>query len=136
MRKLGILVTIITLGLILAACGGGTTATPPPPPQTVPPATTPPVATPPTPPQTPPAPTIDAKALYGSKCAACHGANREGVTGLGPSLRPSDHEKHTVAELAEIISKGRAGTAMPPFGGSLSTAEIDAMANFIKNVAP
>ena len=33
-------------------------------------------------------PAIDASALYEANCVACHGANRQGVSELGPTLTP------------------------------------------------
>lgn len=127
MRRLMMLVTVLTVASVLVACGGSMTTPPPPTPpaQTTPPATTPPATT-------PPAPAIDAKALYTTNCAGCHGQDRKGVAGLGPDLTPGAHGDHTVDQIEDIIEDGITGKAMPSFRGKLSSAEIDALARFIK----
>lgn len=117
------LVTMLTVSLLLVACGGA-------------PAPTTPAPTTPAPTTPAPTPTIDTASLFASKCAACHGANRQGVTGLGGVLTPQSLEDRSVAELANIITNGKTGTAMPPFKQILSQAEIDALAQFIKNTPP
>lgn len=82
------------------------------------------------------APGIDVAKLYADNCAGCHGDRRQGVSGLGPSLDPADpaaHEDHHAdAELRDIITNGRPGTAMPGFQGRLTPAEIDALIKFIR----
>lgn len=134
MRKLAILATVIAIGLVLAACGGGA-----PPEQKTP--TVPTTPTAPAAPEkqvtpTPPAPKIDAKALFATNCAACHGQNREGVAGLGPALTPTSLASKSLDSIQQRITEGKSGTAMLGFGAKLKHDEIDALANFIKTIAP
>jgi len=75
--------------------------------------------------------------FFQANCAACHGANREGVTGLGLPLLPSvldqpDEFYH------DTIANGRTGTAMPSWTATkgLTDADIDALVQFIKHVEP
>jgi polyvinyl alcohol dehydrogenase (cytochrome) len=67
------------------------------------------------------------KKLYASNCVFCHGADGNG-TGAGPSLRklnlPAD-------QIAGVISDGKAGTAMPAFKGTYSTAQIGDLAQYV-----
>jgi|GEM_PF-2506906 len=88
-----------------------------------------------TPATTTPAPT-SANDLFASKCAACHGVNRQGIPGFAPALTPDSLAKLSDAELKKVISDGRAGTAMPAFKESLSTEQIDTTVKFIKAPLP
>lgn len=54
-------------------------------------------------------------------CGSCHGLPPKG--GLGPSLMPDALASRTDESLIEVIQKGRAGTAMPPWKPFLSVAE-------------
>lgn len=74
------------------------------------------------------------KALYAKTCVACHGANGEGVTGLGKPFTTSEFViGKTDAELADFMKVGRAvgdplnttGVAMPPKGGNPALSEQD-----------
>lgn len=80
--------------------------------------------------------TVSARELYSSKCAACHGANRQGIPGFAPALTAESLAKLSDTEIRNIISDGRSGTAMPPFKNSLNTEEVDALAQFIKSSLP
>ncbi len=69
-----------------------------------------------------------------ASCAACHGANREGL--VGPALTP---ERLIEADefYFETIKNGRVGTAMPPWGAAgLTDDDINALVQWIKNVEP
>ncbi len=84
--------------------------------------------------------------LYLTYCAECHGAEGEGgiiqgVAGLeGFAVKPinSQDEMYTRSDetLHQIIAYGQPGLGMPPFGiaygGELSTAEIEALVNFMR----
>ncbi len=115
-----ILPVIIIVGLLLTSCGGAAPA--------------------PTPAPTPaPAPTpsaIDANGLYATNCAVCHGKNREGMPDLGPALTPDSLAALSDTEARETILNGSPNTAMAPFKGTLSSEEIDALVQFIKNTSP
>ena len=128
MRRLVILVTVLTIGLFLVSCGGSTpTTTPTPAPST-------PAATPSTPPA---ASAVDAKALYTKTCSACHGQNREGLGTTFPPLTPTSLKDDTDAAIRNIITKGSVtNPAMSAWEVKLTSAEIDALVQFVKTVAP
>ncbi|HKQ46256.1 MAG TPA: cytochrome c [Rhizomicrobium sp.] len=70
--------------------------------------------------------------LYASKCAVCHGANLEGVS--GPPLKTADMGDRDPMALAAKIK-----TTMPPQApGSLSDADANGLAQYIlgRNRAP
>lgn len=70
----------------------------------------------------------DGLKLYEGNCLACHGA--EGVGGHnGPNL---ENLEMTEEELAEQIKKG--GGSMPPFEGTLSEEEINALVEYLKTL--
>jgi len=73
---------------------------------------------------------IPAATLYGTHCASCHGAQRTG--GMGPALLPESLGRLPAAEALQVITQGRAATQMPAFGGTLSAAEAQALAAFIR----
>lgn len=107
------------------------TPTPTPIPAPVPTPAPTPVATP-----APTVPSINAAELYAGTCAACHNANREGVTGLGPALTPDSLVILSDDEVRDTILEGRLAGGMPPFKGTLSPAEVDALVQFIKHSSP
>lgn len=84
----------------------------------------------------PAAPTINTDELYASKCAVCHGAKRQGVSGLGSALTPESLLVPSYTEIRDTILNGKSNTAMPPFKGTLSQEEIDALVQFIKDTSP
>ncbi len=115
MRNLRFFITLVILvGLLLAACGG---------PESVP--TT-----------TPTTPSVDANKLYTTSCVACHGANRQGMPNLGPALTPESLAELSDAEVKDTILNGKVNTAMPPWQDTLSSEEIEALVQFIKNTSP
>jgi mono/diheme cytochrome c family protein len=69
------------------------------------------------------------RALYANHCAACHGADRLGVT--GPALLPSNLDRLSREEAAGIIRDGRPATQMPPFGAQFDAAIIQGLVEFI-----
>ena len=109
-----ILPVIIIVAPLLTSCGG---AAPAPAPAPVPSA-------------------IDADGLYTTNCAVCHGKNREGISELGPALNPDSVAALNDTEAREIILNGKPNTAMAPFKGTLSSEEIDALVQLIKNASP
>lgn len=71
---------------------------------------------------------------YQATCAACHGAQRQGV--IGPALTGAtliqDDEFYV-----DTITNGRPGTAMPAWGSSgLTTAEVFGIVNWLKTDQP
>ncbi|MBI2831140.1 MAG: cytochrome c [Chloroflexi bacterium] len=123
MRISGLAFLLIIAVLIVTSCASG--AKPAPAPGPVP-------ATSPSP---PPATATDASKLYAVNCAACHGPARKG-TQMGPALTPERLASQTEAKIKETIEKGRPGTAMTSWKGTLSDQEIDALVRFIKSTAP
>jgi mono/diheme cytochrome c family protein len=77
-----------------------------------------------------------AAATFRTKCAVCHGpdgAGSEAGKSLNiPDLRSPAVQKLPDAELAEIISNGKAG--MPPFKSSLSADQIHALVRQVRSL--
>lgn len=85
---------------------------------------------------------IDAKELFVSKCAACHGKEGKGdgpaSSGLNPKpadLTFSTTQKKSDAELEKAIAEGRTGTSMPPWKESLTEKEISELVRYIKKLS-
>ncbi len=76
-----------------------------------------------------PAIAADAPALYQKHCAECHNAQRLG--GMGPALLPGNLKRLRKKAAVDVISNGRIATQMPAFGQTLSTEEIEALAEYI-----
>jgi cytochrome c6 len=77
----------------------------------------------------------DARTLFNSTCASCHGQNGTPTT-VGkslnaPDLGSPDVQKHTNAELQEIIGNGKGN--MPPFKGTLSDAQISSLITYVRS---
>ncbi|KAB2884448.1 MAG: c-type cytochrome [Albidovulum sp.] len=68
-------------------------------------------------------------ALFSDHCASCHGESRLG--GTGPALIPETLGRIKPEALRAVISEGRVATQMAGFAGTLSAAEIDALAAYI-----
>ena len=79
---------------------------------------------------------ISADELYTVRCIACHGVNREGVSGLGLPLTPESLAELSDDEVRDTILNGRSGTVMPAFEGTLSQDEIDDLLQLIKYASP
>ena len=107
-------IIMIIGGLLLASCGGEATS-------------------PPAPASTPTPAAIDAGALYETNCVPCHGADRQGVSGVGLPLTPESLAPLSDAEVRDTIQNGRLNTAMAPFKSALSQEEIEALVQFIKD---
>ena len=74
----------------------------------------------------------DGKALFSSAgCVACHTLKAAGATGaVGPNL---DSTKPNKALVTDRVTNGKGG--MPPFKGTLSDAQITAVADFVSENA-
>ncbi len=77
-------------------------------------------------------------ALYKQKCAACHGADGQGDTAAGKSMKIRSFADPEVAkmsddELAGAIEKGKG--KMPAYGKSMKPDEIKAMVAYIRSLA-
>lgn len=70
--------------------------------------------------------------VYSRRCANCHGASGGG--GTGPQLNEGQviEDYPDPADQRELIANGRNG--MPSFSGSLSSAELDAVVRYTRDV--
>lgn len=70
--------------------------------------------------------------VYQRRCAACHGSSGNG--GTGPKLSDGEVVANfpDPADQRAIIADGKNG--MPSFAGSLSTAELDAVVRYTRDV--
>jgi mono/diheme cytochrome c family protein len=69
----------------------------------------------------------DPQALFTTACGSCHVFSDAGTTGtVGPNL---DESNVTFAAAVEQITQG--GGGMPPFGGELTEAQIEALAEYV-----
>ncbi|KFL49729.1 cytochrome Cbb3 [Burkholderia pyrrocinia] len=85
---------------------------------------------------------IDGGVLYTAHCAACHQTDGKGVAGAFPPLAGSEWVDGKPDMLARILLLGIDGSigvkgnqyngSMPAFGGTLSDAELVAVANHIR----
>jgi len=76
-----------------------------------------------------PAAAADAPALYVTHCASCHGTDRLGA--IGPALLPESLGRLKPEAAAAVIRDGRPATQMPGFAGTLTDADIAALAQLI-----
>lgn len=70
-----------------------------------------------------------AEQMFEQYCAACHGAERLGLT--GPALLPGNLRRLKQAEAQSVISQGLPATQMPAFEQQLSKDEIKTLVDFI-----
>ncbi|SFJ41364.1 nitrite reductase [Celeribacter neptunius] len=76
----------------------------------------------------------DGAEIYMDLCASCHAESRLG--GTGPALIPETIGRLRGNALGETITNGRVATQMPAFRDTLSAAEIDAVASYVKSALP
>jgi cytochrome c oxidase subunit 2 len=70
--------------------------------------------------------------VYAANCVACHQANGKGVQGAFPALDGSKIVNGPIAGNLAIVIKGKAGTAMQPFGKQLSPTDLAAVVTYIR----
>lgn len=71
------------------------------------------------------------KAIFTQNCASCHTLKEAGTTGtVGPNLDQLKPPQPVVQHQVEV-----GGGAMPPFKGTLSPAQITAVAKYVSSVA-
>ena len=75
--------------------------------------------------------------LYAQRCAACHGAQGQGVSGLGTAIMTRAYlGSRADSTIARLIRDGVPGTAMMAFGqvkgGGLTPAQIQAMVRWMR----
>jgi cytochrome c oxidase cbb3-type subunit 3 len=77
----------------------------------------------------------DGKALFASKCAACHGPDGKGQTKMGEKLGVKDLTKTTLgeADIEKAVETGKP-PKMTAYKGKLSDAEIKAVAEYVKGL--
>lgn len=78
------------------------------------------------------------EAIFKQKCAACHGANGSGQTGMGKmfklrDLRSPEVQKMTDAQMEDFIAHGKG--RMPAFSQSLGKAKIQAVVAHLRELA-
>ena len=89
----------------------------------------------------PAAPLSRGRELYEQNCIQCHGAGGRGDGPLAAGLRPPPLDLtvhvplHSDQELENWITNGVPRTAMPAFGGQFSPEEIQAVINYIRELA-
>jgi mono/diheme cytochrome c family protein len=79
----------------------------------------------------------NAEATYKAKCAGCHGADGAGSTAAGKAMgvndfQSADVQKESVADLGDIISKGK--NKMPKYADKLKDAEIKDLAAYVHDL--
>src|ERR1700680_2061313 len=79
----------------------------------------------------------DGQKLFEQNCAKCHGPDGSGNTAIGKAvgakdLRSPEALKLTDAQIHAQIDQGKGN--MPPFGGTLSKAEIDSLVPYIREL--
>ena len=81
------------------------------------------------------APNGPARTLFNSTCASCHGQNgipsAVGKSLNAPDLGSTDVQKHTSAQLQEIINDGKGN--MPPFKGKLTDAQVSSLVTYVRS---
>ncbi len=83
-----------------------------------------------------PAQKVDARGLFVENCAICHGRNGRAHTfhgwlvGARNLTRPKWQDNTTDDEIRDAIRSGP--SVMPAFGKKLSSAEIDALAAYVR----
>jgi cytochrome c6 len=75
----------------------------------------------------------DAAATYRAKCAVCHGADGKGGKMGTKDFASPDIQGMTDAQLAEVITKGKA-PKMPAFGDKLKDSDIKDLVAYIRTL--
>jgi high-affinity iron transporter len=84
------------------------------------------------------------KQIYDTRCSFCHGAQGKGDGPAGTALQPPPTNftqpaywnGATDERIRTIIVSGKPGTAMVPFGATLTAQEIDAVIAYTKAFKP
>lgn len=73
----------------------------------------------------------DAKALFGLRCAPCHGANAQGL--IGPNLTDNSwlHGAGKLTDIYGVVEGGVAAKGMPAWGRQLSPIELRKVVAFV-----
>ena len=80
------------------------------------------------------------RTVYNARCYVCHGYSGDARTLAARFLQPPPRDftrpsprPRSRAELIEAVTRGRPGTAMKPFAGLLTPAEIAAVVDFVRH---
>ncbi|MCZ0758206.1 cytochrome c oxidase subunit II [Vibrio diabolicus] len=73
------------------------------------------------------------ESIYTARCAVCHQANGEGISGAFPAIKGSPIATGPISEHIDVIVNGRPGTAMQSFSNQLSDKEIAAVITYQRN---
>ncbi len=73
----------------------------------------------------------DAHALYGLRCAPCHGVNAEGA--IGPNLTDSAwlHGRGKLTDIFTVVDQGVLAKGMPAWGRQLSPIEVRKLTAYV-----
>jgi mono/diheme cytochrome c family protein len=79
----------------------------------------------------------DAKELYMSKCATCHGPDGAGKTAMGKKLKVQDAHtavgKMTEAQMTKVIADGK-GQDMSGYGKQFSAEQIKGLVDYYRGL--
>jgi mono/diheme cytochrome c family protein len=87
---------------------------------------------------------VSGQAIYAANCATCHGetGRGDGPAAVGLEPPPADMTDGTwvtgdgtLPAIVNVIENGSPGTAMIGWRGTLSDAEIDAVARYVQSLA-
>jgi cytochrome c6 len=75
--------------------------------------------------------------IYKANCILCHGADGSGDNPTGKAfhakdLRSAEVQKHTDAELAELIAKGKG--KMPAFGAKIKPDDVKKLVAYLREL--
>jgi mono/diheme cytochrome c family protein len=74
--------------------------------------------------------------VFAANCTPCHGPEGKGIVAIGtPNFTdPSVQATFSDEALIKTIRGGKKGTAMPAWGGKLTTSEINSVAAFVRSL--
>ncbi len=75
--------------------------------------------------------------IFKSKCAACHGPDGKGNTGMGKALKlrdltSADVQKQSDADLVNIVTNGK--EKMPKYDGKLTKDQINDVVKYLRTL--
>lgn len=73
---------------------------------------------------------VPVEAFFLDSCAGCHGTDRRGAT--GPALLP-ERLTQDASYYAGVITNGKPGTVMPPFGAFVTPEEVETLISYIQS---
>ncbi len=84
------------------------------------------------------------KQVYDTRCSFCHGVSGQGDGPAGTALKPPPNnfaskaywDSATDESIKAAITNGKKGTAMVPFGTTLTPQEVDSVIAYLKTFKP